>query len=227
LFYVESDNQVAMPYLQSIGAPVVSLSVSFKDGGFKIYEDNTLDIAPFHLGATVYSPDSMPDILFNQSSLLCKRNLIVVVESERLLTAPYAPANLPAYLTSNSQLLNIIFDNANPSVPKALASLPSSPTKSITSLLSRSPKRRNKDTVDSIRTSAFDSPSTASNSQSSDATSRTTSSSIDDGVIVTKRASTMFLGPETKERGVVAGIRSFVEGLKGKQWQGITSKLII
>jgi len=37
----------------------------------------------------------------------------------------------------------------------------------------------------------------------------------------------MFLGPETKERGVVAGIRSFVEGLKGKQWQGITSKLII
>ena len=32
----------------------------------------------------------------------------------------------------------------------------------------------------------------------------------------------MFLGPETKERGVVAGVRSFVEGLKGKEWQSIT-----
>jgi hypothetical protein len=29
----------------------------------------------------------------------------------------------------------------------------------------------------------------------------------------------MFLGPETKERGVVAGIRSFVEGIRGKEWQ--------
>jgi len=32
----------------------------------------------------------------------------------------------------------------------------------------------------------------------------------------------MFLGPETKDRGVVAGVRSFVEGLSGKDWQGLS-----
>jgi len=32
----------------------------------------------------------------------------------------------------------------------------------------------------------------------------------------------MFLGPETKERGVVTGVRSFVEGIRGKEWQGIS-----
>jgi hypothetical protein len=35
----------------------------------------------------------------------------------------------------------------------------------------------------------------------------------------------MFLGPETKERGVVAGLRSFVEGLRGKTWLGIEGDL--
>ena len=29
----------------------------------------------------------------------------------------------------------------------------------------------------------------------------------------------MFLGPETKDRGTVAGVRSFVEGLRDKEWQ--------
>lgn len=29
----------------------------------------------------------------------------------------------------------------------------------------------------------------------------------------------MFLGPETKERGVVTSVRSFVEGIRGKEWQ--------
>jgi len=33
----------------------------------------------------------------------------------------------------------------------------------------------------------------------------------------------MFLGPETKDRGVVAGVRSFVEGLNGKDWQSLSS----
>lgn len=68
--------------------------------------------------------------------------------------------------------------------------------------------------------STFDSPSTGSQSQSSDSSSRTTNTSVDDGVIVGKKSSLMFLGPETKERGVVAGTRSFVEGLRGKEWQG-------
>src|SRR5215471_731790 len=93
--------------------------------------------------------------------------LIVVTECERILTAPYAPSNLSTYLTSNTQLLNIIHRKTlPPSFPKALASLPSSPTKSITSLLSRSPKRRNRDTISGMST--FDSPSTGSQSQSSD-----------------------------------------------------------
>jgi hypothetical protein len=35
----------------------------------------------------------------------------------------------------------------------------------------------------------------------------------------------MFLGPETKERGVVAGIRSFVEGIRGKEWQSTEGDL--
>jgi hypothetical protein len=127
------------------------------------------------------------------------------------------------YLTSNAYLLTIIHRKTlPPSFPKALASLPSSPTKSISSLLSRSPKRRNRDSIASIRSNtAFDSPSTGTNSQSSDALSRTTTSSVEDGVVVEKRASMMFLGPETKDRGVVAGVRSFVEGLDGKDWQGI------
>ena len=33
----------------------------------------------------------------------------------------------------------------------------------------------------------------------------------------------MFLGPETKDRGAVAGVRSFVEGLRGKDWHGLSS----
>ena len=55
VFYVESDVQVAMPYLQSIGAPVVSLSVSCKNREFRIYDDNTLDIAPMHVGNTTFN----------------------------------------------------------------------------------------------------------------------------------------------------------------------------
>jgi hypothetical protein len=35
VFYVESDIHVAMPYLQCIGAPSVSLSVSCKKGEFR------------------------------------------------------------------------------------------------------------------------------------------------------------------------------------------------
>ena len=31
----------------------------------------------------------------------------------------------------------------------------------------------------------------------------------------------MFLGSEVKERGAVAGVRSFVEGLRGRDWHGI------
>lgn len=31
----------------------------------------------------------------------------------------------------------------------------------------------------------------------------------------------MFLAPESKERGVVTSVRSFVEGMRGKEWQGI------
>lgn len=75
--------------------------------------------------------------------------------------------------------------------------------------------------MDSVRSSAFDSPSTGSQSQSSDSISRTTNSSAEDGVVVGTKASIMFLGPETKERGVVAGVRSFVEGIRGKEWQGM------
>ena len=74
--------------------------------------------------------------------------------------------------------------------------------------------------MDSARSSAFDSPSIGSQSQSSDSLSRTTSSSVEDGVVVGMRSSLMFLGPETKERGVVASVRSFVEGIRGKDWQG-------
>jgi hypothetical protein len=37
----------------------------------------------------------------------------------------------------------------------------------------------------------------------------------------------MFLGPETKERGVVAGVRSFVEGIKAKEWQGSTCDILV
>jgi hypothetical protein len=108
---------------------------------------------------------------------------------------------------------------------KALASLPTSPSKSISSFLSRSPKRRNRDTLDSVRSSAFDSPSAGSQSQSSsDTTSRTTSSSVEDGVVIGKRSSFMFLAPETKERGVVTGARSFVEGIRGKEWPGTPRK---
>jgi hypothetical protein len=34
----------------------------------------------------------------------------------------------------------------------------------------------------------------------------------------------MFLAPETKERGVVTGARSFVEGIRGKEWPGTPRK---
>jgi hypothetical protein len=143
------------------------------------------------------------------------------MEAEKVLTAPYAPSNLNAYLTSNTQILESIHRKTlPPSFPKALASLPTSPSKSLSSFL-RSPKRRNKDTIDSVRSSVFDSPSTGSQSQSSDTTSRTTNSSIDDGMIIGKRSSLMFLGSEVKERGAVAGVRSFVEGLRGRDWHGI------
>lgn len=173
-----------------------------------------------HLHPKLYRNDSLARVYL----LIGHAN--IVIESERVLTAPYAPMNLNTYLLSNSHLLNIIHRKSlPPSLPKALASLPSSPTKSITSLFS-SPKRRNKDSIDSIRMSALDSPSTGSHSQSSDATSRTTTSSIEDGMIVGKRASTMFLGPETKEKGVVAGVRSFVEGLRDKEWQGIPPRCL-
>ena len=170
-----------------------------------------------------YSPRNPFLKLCSVKVCLCKICIsYVVIESERILTSPYAPSNLASYLTSNSQLLTSIHRKTlPPSFPKALASLPSSPTKSISSFLSRSPKRRNRDTLDSVRSSAFDSPSTGCNSQSSDSLSRTTNSSVDDGLVVEKRPSTMFLGPETKERGVVAGVRSFVEGIEGKDWQGI------
>src|SRR5271170_1044813 len=57
-----------MPYLQSIGAPVVSLSVSYKNGQFRIFEDNTLDIAPSQTGGTGYSSQSIAEALFTQSS---------------------------------------------------------------------------------------------------------------------------------------------------------------
>jgi hypothetical protein len=171
------------------------------------------------MGERIHTAQSMAVTLFNQSIPL-KYQSNIVIESERILTAPYAPANLNTYLTSNTQLIETIYKKTlPPSFPKALASLPTSPTKSISSFLSRSPKRRNKDTIDSIRSSAFDSPSTGSHSQTSDSTSRTTNSSIDDGMLVGKRSSIMFLGPETKERGVVASVRSFVEGIRGKEWQ--------
>jgi hypothetical protein len=51
--------------------------------------------------------------------------------------------------------------------------------------------------------------------------SRTTNSSMEDGMVIGKKASIMFLGPEIKDRGVVAGVRSFVEGVRGKEWQGM------
>jgi hypothetical protein len=221
VFYVESDIQLAMPYLQSIGSPVVSLSVSCKKGAFKLYEDNTLDIPPTHVGDTVYTAN-IADKLFNQSSPLQAAILTIVLESERVLTAPYTPTNLPTYLISNTHLLDIIYRKSlPPSLPKALASLPSSPTKSLTSILSRSPKRRNRDTIDSVRCSVFDSPGTPSQS-ASDATSRTTRSSVDEGSVVSKRMSMVFLRNESKERSVVTGVRSFVEGIRDKEWQGTT-----
>jgi hypothetical protein len=68
VFYVEGDEQVAMPYLQSIGAPVVSLSVSCKKDQFRIYEENTLDIAPSQTGETGYSSHSIAEALFTQSN---------------------------------------------------------------------------------------------------------------------------------------------------------------
>ena len=68
VFYVEGDEQVAMPYLQSIGAPVVSLSVSCKKDQFRIYEENTLDIAPSQTGETGYSSQSIAEALFTQST---------------------------------------------------------------------------------------------------------------------------------------------------------------
>jgi hypothetical protein len=67
VFYVESDTQVAMPYLQCIGAPVVSLSISSKNGDFRLYEDNTVDIPPVHLGDKIRTAQSMANTLFNQS----------------------------------------------------------------------------------------------------------------------------------------------------------------
>ena len=35
----------------------------------------------------------------------------------------------------------------------------------------------------------------------------------------------MFLGPEAQEKGVVAGVRSFVEGLRDKEWHGVEGNL--
>ena len=67
VFYVESDVQVAMPYLQSIGAPVVSLSVSCKNREFRIYEDNTLDIAPTYVGNATFTAKKIGEALFSQS----------------------------------------------------------------------------------------------------------------------------------------------------------------
>ena len=163
-------------------------------------------------------------IRVNTQALQTSREMLnIVIESERVLTASYAPLNLNAYLTSNTQILDAIYKKTlPPSFPKALASLPTSPSKSLSSFL-RSPKRRNKDTIDSVRSSVFDSPSTGSQSQSSDTTSRTTNSSVDDGMLIGKRSSFMFLGSEVKDRGPVTGVRSFVEGLRGREWHGIGS----
>jgi hypothetical protein len=174
------------------------------------------------MGEPAHSAQSIAETLLSQRISLAKLPLTLVIESERVLTSPYAPSNLTAYLTSNAHLLSVIHKKTLPPSPiKALASLPTSPSKSISSFLSRSPKRRNRDTLDSVRSSAFDSPSTGSQSQSSsDTTSRTTASSVEDGVVVGKRSSLMFLGPQNQERGAVAGVRSFVEGLRGKEWQG-------
>ena len=33
----------------------------------------------------------------------------------------------------------------------------------------------------------------------------------------------MFVGPEIKDPGPVSGVRSFVEGLRGREWHGIGS----
>ena len=68
VFYVESDMQVAMPYLQCIGAPSVSLSVTSAKGEFKLYEDNTLDIPPRHCGETTYTSEVIAETVFNQSN---------------------------------------------------------------------------------------------------------------------------------------------------------------
>ena len=70
---MEGDEQVAMPYLQSIGAPVVSLSVSRRKGQFRIYEDNTLDIAPSQTGEIGYSSQSIAEALFTQSTPLFEK----------------------------------------------------------------------------------------------------------------------------------------------------------
>jgi len=67
VFYIEGDDQAAMPYLQTIGAPVVSLSVSCKNGQFRMFEDNTLDIAPTQTGEIVYSSQQIAEALFTQS----------------------------------------------------------------------------------------------------------------------------------------------------------------
>ena len=69
IFYVESDTQVAMPYLQCIGAPLVGLSVSCKNGDFRLNEDNMLDIPPAQTGERTYSAATMKERLFNQSIL--------------------------------------------------------------------------------------------------------------------------------------------------------------
>jgi hypothetical protein len=218
VFYVESDVQVAMPYLQSIGSPVVSLSVACKSGAFKLYEDNTLDVPSTHVGDTIYTANAIADKLFNQSTHI-NIPLTIVLDSERILTAPYAPTNLPTYLLSNNSLLGLIYRKSlPPSLPKALASLPSSPTKSISSILSRSPKRRNRDTIDSVRCSVFDSPGTPSQSTSETSRSR---SSVDEGLVLSKRMSMMFLAGDGKEHGVVTGVRSFVEGIREKGWPGM------
>ena len=68
VFYVESDIQVAMPYLQCIGAPAVSLSITAKNGQFELYEDNTVDIPPTHCGDKTYTADLISETLFNQST---------------------------------------------------------------------------------------------------------------------------------------------------------------
>jgi hypothetical protein len=44
---------------------------------------------------------------------------------------------------------------------------------------------------------------------------------MEDGMVIGKKASVMFLGPEIKDRGAVAGVRSFVEGVRGMEWQGM------